>query len=399
MTVDNESPVVSFVFSGPGEYEFYCKVTEEEHLIVTHTSSSGVSTRLTLTDDYTVSINAPPSIGGSIDVTTEVVTGGTIEILRSVPAVQQTAWSSEGFLNLDQLEKALDEIIMILQQHYTLISSSATMFNWRSNWETGISYVVRDMVEGPDESWYYCARDHLAGVFADDLASGAWALLINRADLVSLVEEAEAAQTAAEAASTAAQLAQTAAEEAAENIIDLWEDNPMSYDTGDLVAGSDGYTYRSIIDSNVGNDPIVDDGTNWTRLNGLPIITSADSGKTLRIDEDGKVVAETIAIPVVDSLHDIGNAGTSKTLNTASYDTFTFTCDQSTLDLSSTVIAIGRTITLVITGADNCIITWPTGIKWPGGSAPTFSSGTDRVVMQRISSTAIHASLAGAEYA
>jgi hypothetical protein len=102
---------------------------------------------------------------------------------------------------------------------------------------------------------------------------------------------------------------------------------------------------------------------------------------------------------VVDKLQEIGNAGTTQTLDTITYDTFTFTCDQATLNLSSTVIALGRTVSLVITGADNCTITWPSGTKWPGGTAPTFSSGTDRVVLQRISATAIHASLAGAEYA
>lgn len=145
-----------------------------------------------------------------------------------------------------------------------------------------------------------------------------------------------------------------------------------TYSFPDVVACTDGYSYRCVDTNVIGINPVTDDGTKWVPL-----------AKPLPIDK----------------LLIIGNAGTSQTLNTSVYDTFTFTCDQATLDLSSTTLALGRTVSLVITGADNCVITWPSGAAWPGGSAPSFSSGTDRVVLQRVSPTVIHAILAGAAYA
>ena len=170
-----------------------------------------------------------------------------------------------------------------------------------------------------------------------------------------------------------------------------------SYSFPTVVAGSDGYSYRCLGTGVAGVDPTTDDGTNWVALTVVPKTAPADEGKVLSIDSAGKVVAARI--PQIDSLENIGNAGTSRTLDTASYDTFTLTCDQATLDLSATSIALGRTVTLVLTGADDCAITWPAGTKWPGGSPPSFSAGTDRVVIQRVSATVIHASLAGSAYA
>lgn len=111
------------------------------------------------------------------------------------------------------------------------------------------------------------------------------------------------------------------------------------------------------------------------------------------------IYSSTLLLYKIDSLQTIGNIGLSHTFDTSSYDTFAFTCDQVTLNISSTLLPIGRTITLVITGGDTCNITWPTGVKWPNGEVPTLSAGVDRVVMQRVSDTTIHASLAGVSYA
>lgn len=120
----------------------------------------------------------------------------------------------------------------------------------------------------------------------------------------------------------------------------------------------------------------------------------------LELDTDLSSLSSLVSgLPKVDSLNNIGNAGTSKTLDTVTYDTFVFTCDQATLDLSSTSISTGRTVTLIITGGSTCTITWPTGMNWPGGSEPSLSAGTDRIVMQKVTSLIIHGSLAGAQYA
>jgi len=51
--------------------------------------------------------------------------------------------------------------------------------------------------------------------------------------------------------------------------IDAWEGTPTSYDFPDVVAGSDGQSYRCLGTAVVGVDPITDDGTSWTML-GFP---------------------------------------------------------------------------------------------------------------------------------
>lgn len=145
-----------------------------------------------------------------------------------------------------------------------------------------------------------------------------------------------------------------------------------TYNFPDTVAGSDGHTYRYINGTgSSGNDPTTDDGTYWLRLS-----------------------------DIVDRLIDHGNAGTSITMDAAAYDTHTLTCDQSTLTIAFSNMLVGRTVTLILTNPGSCSITWPTGITWPGGVEPDWStSGVDRVVIQKTGAAAYQASSAGLNYA
>lgn len=403
MTVENITPTTNAVFTGPGDYTFSFYTHRVADLIVTHTSIDGTDTIFTYLTDYTVTLNSG-SAGGTVTVSNEDFSNGTLRIDRVLPFTQEIDLVNAGPLDVETLEQGLDRAIMLLQQMNQEVLAGTSAFEWEGVWATATSYSVRALIEGPDGNWYYCNQAHTSGTFSTDLASGLWVLLINRASLLESVadaetaeENAETAQAAAEAAQLAAEAAQAAAEYASLVTIPAWEDDPTSYDYPDVVAATDGYSYRCIGADVVGEDPASDDGTYWTRLPGIPIVTVADEGKALIVDSSGDLVAT--AIPQIDTLHAIGNAGTTQTLDTVSYDTFTFVCDQTTLDLSGSSIAIGRTVTLVISGGDGCTITWPTGIQWPGGTEPSLSSGTDRVVLQRISSTVIQASLAGAAYA
>jgi len=47
-----------------------------------------------------------------------------------------------------------------------------------------------------------------------------------------------------------------------------WDSN-VTYSTDDVAIGSDGNTYRSLIDNNFNNDPVLGDGTNWNNLTGV----------------------------------------------------------------------------------------------------------------------------------
>jgi len=45
----------------------------------------------------------------------------------------------------------------------------------------------------------------------------------------------------------------------------LWKSD-ITYNTHDRAIGSDGYTYLSLIDGNIGNDPTTDDGSRWQKI-------------------------------------------------------------------------------------------------------------------------------------
>jgi hypothetical protein len=144
-----------------------------------------------------------------------------------------------------------------------------------------------------------------------------------------------------------------------------------TYSFPTVVAGSDGNSYRCMGTGIIGENPVGSVTGNWYKITAVGI----------------------------DSLHAHGNAGTAITLDCHAFDTHTFTCDQATLTITANNFNIGRNVTLVITGGDNCTFTWPTGAKWPYGQVPTLSSGVDRVQMQKIGASDIHFSLAGGSYA
>jgi hypothetical protein len=153
-----------------------------------------------------------------------------------------------------------------------------------------------------------------------------------------------------------------------ETTIAEWEIAPH-YDIPDVVYGSDYATYRTVTDDNFGNDPVEDDGTNWIKISS--------------------------SIDFVDAL---GSVSGSVAVNPTGPDTITMTVTAAAT-IVPTSWAVGRTVTLVITnGGSN--VTWPSGTKWPGGSEPALSSsGTDRVVVQKMGASEYHAVLAGKAYA
>jgi hypothetical protein len=59
----------------------------------------------------------------------------------------------------------------------------------------------------------------------------------------------------------------------------------VTYDTNDAAIGSDGNTYRSLVDGNLGNDPVTGDGTKWLNLTGTADVTKAELTKTFAAGE------------------------------------------------------------------------------------------------------------------
>lgn len=116
-------------------------------------------------------------------------------------------------------------------------------------------------------------------------------------------------------------------------------------------------------------------------------------------ETDANIDAVSTRAPYAyDSLQNYGNAGTSIVFDTITYDQCMFTRNAATLVMNAAAMPIGRTFELIMINAAAGTITWPTGTQWPG-TIPTFATtGTDRIRLQRISSTVIHATLIGKDY-
>lgn len=92
----------------------------------------------------------------------------------------------------------------------------------------------------------------------------------------------------AEAAKQGAIDAKDAAESTAN--ASLW-DSTVTYSEGDAAIGSDGQTYRSLVSSNLNNDPTTDSGTNWLQITNTLEFSLRSSAFTA---EDGaRVMADT----------------------------------------------------------------------------------------------------------
>lgn len=77
------------------------------------------------------------------------------------------------------------------------------------------------------------------------------------------VSEAEAFANDAQGFANDAQTFRDAAAAIANAV--AW-DAGTTFNTNDAAIGSDGNTYRSLVDNNTGNDPVTDDGSNWLQL-------------------------------------------------------------------------------------------------------------------------------------
>jgi len=100
----------------------------------------------------------------------------------------------------------------------------------------------------------------------------------------------------------------------------------------------------------------------------------------------------------LDTLQAKGSVSGAVACDASLYDTFTMTITGATT-LSYSNLATGRTFSLVITNGGTSV-TFPAGTVWPGGEVPELTaSGTDRVVVQEVSSGVYQTSLAGVAYA
>ena len=108
-------------FTGNGTtatYPFTFKIFQASDLLVVRTSLTGVDTTLTLTTDYTVSLNADQNSapGGSITLTAgNLATGLKVTMTSQVPYTQTTDLTNQGGFYPQVITTALDKLTIGVQ--------------------------------------------------------------------------------------------------------------------------------------------------------------------------------------------------------------------------------------------------------------------------------------------
>ena len=119
MTISSSSNKALFNGSGTtGPFPFTFKVFEEADLEVIETDTDDVETTLTLTTDYTVSLNGDQNNnpGGSVTTVATVDSGYKLTVVRVVESLQETDITNGGGFYPEVVENALDRLTMLVQQ-------------------------------------------------------------------------------------------------------------------------------------------------------------------------------------------------------------------------------------------------------------------------------------------
>ena len=180
MTIAATSPVKIYAFTGAGDYIFDFLIFKDTNVKCYHTdATTGAVTALTYSTDYTVDFTEGTP-GGTVTVSWNTETDGTLEIRRALPFTQEVDWVNNNALDMGILEAAFDRATMLLQQMDAIIAEGSAETVWKGNWTTGTAYSVRDLVVDISNNYLYvCAVTHTASAaIATDIASGYWKLIL-----------------------------------------------------------------------------------------------------------------------------------------------------------------------------------------------------------------------------
>lgn len=248
--ISNVTRRVVFAPSGTGPYAFTFEI-----LAATDIDVYKGDTKLTLTTDYTVTINSNGT--GSV---TLVATAGTsnITVVGARTIQRATDFVTGGDLFANSLNEELDSLTIFTQQNAEAADRALTapvtdpttinmtlpraadranktlafdssgnpiigelIGDWKGNWASGIAYAKRDLIKDTSNSnVYICIVAHTSSgsqPISTNADVAKWDLVVDAAAAGAAQTAAEAAQAAAEAAQTAAELAETNAETAETN--------------------------------------------------------------------------------------------------------------------------------------------------------------------------------------
>jgi hypothetical protein len=235
--------------AGAGPYAFEFEVLENTDINVYQDDAL-----LTLTTDYTVTINALLGTG-SVTLVVPAVLANRITIVGSRPVERTTDFTTGGDFFANTLNDEMDSQTILVQQvaetaersikapvtdptniNMTLpINTSRAgktlafdadgnpvpgdpIGNWRGNWAASVSYQNRDIVKDTTNSNVYLVITAHTSSGALPISSNIdvakWALVVDAAATATAQAAAEAAQAAAETAETNAETAETNAETA-----------------------------------------------------------------------------------------------------------------------------------------------------------------------------------------
>lgn len=112
-----------------GPFTFSFKVFQASDLLVVKADSSGIETTLTLTTDYTVSLNADQNAnpGGTITLVAALAVGYTMVISSQVPYLQETDLTNQGGFYPEVITDALDKLTIEAQQLKGEVDRSAKL--------------------------------------------------------------------------------------------------------------------------------------------------------------------------------------------------------------------------------------------------------------------------------
>ena len=120
MTISSETRKAGpFTGSGStGPFPFTFKVFSSSNLLVVRADSAGAETTLTLTTDYTVSLNPDQNAnpGGSVTLVSALASGYTMVVSSVIPYTQETDITNAGGFYPNVIEDALDRLTIEVQQ-------------------------------------------------------------------------------------------------------------------------------------------------------------------------------------------------------------------------------------------------------------------------------------------
>lgn len=119
MTISSTDRLAQYVGSGTSTFSFQFKVFQASDLfVVKQDDSTGVETMLTLTTDYTVTLNADQNYnpGGNVITTSPVAVGYNLTITSDLENLQPTDLSNQGGFYPDVINNSLDRATIQIQQ-------------------------------------------------------------------------------------------------------------------------------------------------------------------------------------------------------------------------------------------------------------------------------------------